>query len=413
MMAVGERWHRIAAVGRERWNRHHQSLLCLLVIFLCVIAALRLAKAFPVLLWGVGPGDAVDLRQRHLEVHRWFASMPVYSEFHFAVYPPATYLILWPVLGWLEITTARWLWAATEAVALIWLAYLVVRKSEANTAVERTFVALLPLSMYATAATIRNGQLIVHLLPLLLAGLLLLQHGKAGWGRDLLSAALVLLALVKPTVSAPFLWLALFLPGRLRPAALVAFGYAALTLFAVLFQELGTVALFQQWLARGSALAVREGTANLHTLLAAVGLEKWILPASLLVFLALGLWTYRHWRVDFWLLLSVSAIVARFWTYHYPYDDLLLLLPEIALFRLVKRGPSSEGSDVAAAVLLAITFIGMLVPLRLLIRPSSLAVFLTGGNAVIWIVVLVFLMRQAGMTAERSANPKLSAGTAG
>lgn len=156
-MAVGERWHRIAAVGRERWNRHHQFLLCLSVVFLCAIAALRLAKAFPVLLWGVGPGDAIDLRQRHLEVHRWFASMPVYSEFHFAVYPPATYLMLWPVLGWLEITTARWLWSATETLALVWLAYLIVRKREANTAVERTFVALLPLSMYATAATIRTG----------------------------------------------------------------------------------------------------------------------------------------------------------------------------------------------------------------------------------------------------------------
>ena len=178
-MPVRERWHRIAADIRERWSRQGQTILYLSVVFLSVISALRLAKAFSVLLWGTGPDDAIDLKLRHLEVHRWFASMPVYSKLHFAVYPPATYPILWPVLGWLEITTARWLWPAAEAVALIWLACLVVRKSEANTAVERAFVALLPLSMYATAATIRNGQLIVYLLPLLLAGLLLL-HGKIG-----------------------------------------------------------------------------------------------------------------------------------------------------------------------------------------------------------------------------------------
>ena len=117
-------------------------------------------------------------------------------------------------------------------VALVWLVRIVVRESGAATRLERAFVALIPLSMYATGATIGNGQLTVHILPALLTGLLLLSQKRSGWGRDALAAALILLSLVKPAVSIPFFWIVLFVPGRLRPAILVTFGYVAVTFFA-------------------------------------------------------------------------------------------------------------------------------------------------------------------------------------
>jgi hypothetical protein len=361
-----------------------------------VISALRWAKAFPRLLWGSGLFDAVDTKLFYLLVHGWFASIPVYDEVRTAVHPPATYLILWPFFGWMEMIAARWLWAATVVAALAWLGYLIVRESGASTVLERAFVALLLLSMHATAHTIRNGQLAVHLLPMLLAGLLLLQREQHGWGRDLLSVFLVLLALVKPSVSVPFFWIMVFLPGRLRPAVLVVLGYVALTFFAASFQESGIVTLLRQWMGRASAEAANAGYANLHILLADMGLQKWMLSVSLVVLAGLGLWIYRYRRVDFWLLLAVSAIVARFWTYHREYDDLLLLFPEVALFRLAKRGPSAGGSDVTAGALLAVTAFGMLLPVGLILRSSPWSLLLTIGNAVVWIALLVFLMREAG-----------------
>ena len=413
MMSASERWSRIAAGARQLWATHQRTLLYLSVALLSVIAALRLPRAFADLLWSPVFGHAIDAKIPHLLVRRWFASIPVYNDLSFAVHPPATYAMLWPFFGWLDLTAARWLWALTSVAALAWLIYLTLRESGADSAMERGLVAILPLSMYATAHTVRAGQLILHLLPALLAGLLLLRRARPGWGLDLLAAALVLVTLVKPTVSLPFLWLVPILSGRLRPAVLIAAGYAALTLFAASFQELGTAALFQQWRARGSALAASEGTANLHLLLAALGLERWILPASLLVFVGLGLWIYRHRYADFWILLAVTALVARFWTYHRPTDDVMLLLPEIALFRMAKGGSSSEGTDIAAAALLAITAVGMLAPIGLIFSHPPWGSLVTAGNAVIWIVVLVFLIRQAGMAAERSGDPKLRPQTPG
>jgi hypothetical protein len=328
-------------------------------------------------------------------VQRWFAGQPVYSELDYAVLPPATYAILWPPLGGLAVTPARWLWAITALAALGWLAYLIVCESGADTPLERSFVALMLLSMNATGVTIGNGQLILHLLPPLVAGLLLLHRRQGRWCEDLLMAAMLLVALVKPSVSVPFFWIVLSIPRRLRPALLVALGYIALTLFSAVFQEPGPLMLLRGWLVRGSTLAVSGGYANLHIWLATLGLKECILPTSLFVLLALGCWTYHHRRGDLWLLLGVTAIVARLWTYHRLYDDLLILLPMVALFRIAKQGPSDDGSDVEAGLLLAITILTMLAPARLRCAPWPWYLLFTGLHAIVWIAVLVFLLDRA------------------
>jgi hypothetical protein len=377
------------------WDRYGTALLRLAVALMAAIALLKLGDELHRLLWASGMG-AIDLRLRHREVQRWFEGLPVYGLFApMTAYPPASYAILWPLLGWLDLAPARWLWAATTVAALGGLAWLIVRASGADTPLERTVVVLMLLSMNATGSTIGNGQLMVHILPLLLAGLLALGRRPAGWHVDLLGASLYLIALVKPTVSAPFFWLVLFLYGRRRPGLFVIVGYAVLTLFAVAYQPVDLLSLLREWLAAGSAQAARGGYANVHVWLATLGLGEWTLPASVVLLLALGGWTYCYRRVDPWLLIGVVAIVARLWTYHRSYDDLLILLPMVALFRIAKRGPSTDGGAIPAGALLAVTMLTMLAPHRLLEYPPPWDVLYTGSHAAVWIVVLAFLLDRA------------------
>jgi hypothetical protein len=345
--------------------------------------------------WHTSPTGAIDLRIRHGGVRRWFDGLPVYIEERSTADPPASYVVLWPILGWLPITPARWVWAATTLVAIGWLIHIIVRESGADTPLQRVFVALLPLSMYATGAALGNGQLIVHLLPTLLAGLLLVERGQAKWGEDLLAAALVLLALVKPSVSVPFFWILLLPPDRLRPAGAVVLGYMALTLFAASFQEPGVAELLRDWLSRASRMAASQGVANLHIALAYFGLEEWILPASGLALAGLGLWIYRHRRGDVWHLLGVTAIVARVWTYHRWYDDLLMLLPMVALFRIAKLDPLPGGGDVIAGGLLSLTLLTALAPGGLYLLPPPWNSAYAAGQAIVWIAVLVYLLDRA------------------
>ena len=169
----------------QRWWAEHETRVLRFAILLMSVAALvwliyqfwRLLVPGPPL-WPTSPKGAVDLIYRHAEVHRWFAGLPVYGEMKTATYPPASYAMLWPLLGWLELAQARWLWACINLAALGWLAHLLVRESGADRPAERLFIALLPLAAYSTGATIGNGQLIVALMPLLIASPLRVQRAR-------------------------------------------------------------------------------------------------------------------------------------------------------------------------------------------------------------------------------------------
>ena len=385
------------------------------IVIMAMASVVWLGYQFWRLLWGsapiwhTSPTGAVDLKLLHQLVHEWFAGRPVYRELSTAVHPPATYVLLWPRLGWLEVGPARWLWAVTTVVALTALVYVVVRESRADSPLERAFMALIPCSIYATGATIGNGQLIVHLLPMLLVGLLLLHRRRRERQAHVLASALILATLVKPTISVPFLWLVLFVPSFPGPISLVALGYCLLTLFAVSFQDSTLTVLLHDWNARSSSVAVAGGqgnVANLHVWLGSLGLKEWILPTSLALLLALGLWSYRHRHVDIWILMGVTAYVARFWTYHRWYDDALILLPIVTLFRIAKRGPSDHAEDVIAGVLLGATLLLMLAPGGLFLLPPPWNTVYLVGQVMVWIVTLVFLLGQA-----QAENRMRTAGT--
>src|SRR5262250_253237 len=195
-----------SSVLRGWWVGHRRRLLQIAVVLMLMRTPHRLEVGFSRLLWEQAPAGAIDLQLRYKEVHKWFAGRPVYKESGAAVYPPASYAILWPLLGWLGWTAVQWLWAATAVVALGWLTYLVVRESGADGLLERVFVGLLPFSMYATSVALGNGQLVIPVLPALVAGLTLLRGEQRGWHESLLAGLLALITLVSPTISAPFFW---------------------------------------------------------------------------------------------------------------------------------------------------------------------------------------------------------------
>lgn len=383
---------------RHWWADHHRLLLPFATWIMLTAGVVWLSYQFWRLLWQPSLWGAIDLRTLHGLVHDWFAGRPVYSELSTAIQLPATYALLWPLLGWLPMTPTRWIWAASTVVTLGWLVYLTIRESGAGTPEERRFVALIPLSMYATGAAIGNGQQIVHILPMMVAGLALLKQPHRTWRADLLAAFLILITFVKPSVSVPFFWIVIFAAKSLRPAVLVGLGYALLTYFAVSFQAPSLLVLVREWLARSAAVAVEPGygnVANLHVALGVLGLKDWILPTSFVVLLGLGIWIYLYRHVNLWLLLGVTAYVTRFWTYHRWYDDLLILLPMIALFRVAKQCPGRPGFDVLAGALLAITIPAMLAPGGLFLFPPPWNQLYVGAQLVIWLVGLIFLVWHA------------------
>jgi hypothetical protein len=117
-----------------------------------------------------------------------------------------------------------------------------------------------------------------------------------------------------------------------------------------------------------------------------------------------GAWVYRHRRLDRWILLGATATFARLWTYHRVYDDVLIFLAEIALFR-ISRGMGEAGArdPRLADLLLFVTAIAMLCPARLLELPAPVGSLFRGGHALTWAAVLAFLIVRAHP--KRSVHP--------
>jgi len=376
------------------WTKHRNTILRVSIVLLALYACAKLGDEFYRLTLRPDRPGAIDLKLRYREVHEWFAGNPVYGRIPQAVYPPATYAILWPFLGWMSLGAARWFWAATSAGALAWLAVLLVRESGAQDRPERWFVALMPLSLIGTGVCLGNGQLTIHLLLALLTGLVLMCRPGGSWGRDAAAAGLMVIALAKPSIAAPFFWIALFAPGRLRPAALTLVFYGLLTVGAAHFQKPGLFELMGQWLKFAPMEVAEQGYADLHKWMTLLGLKAYALHASLVVLAAAGIWTYRNRRADLWLLLAVVAMVARLWTYHRQYDNMLLLPPMLVFFRVAREDAEVERRT-AAGLLLALLLVALMFPARMLEWwPQPWPFLFSLVHTALFLAALVFLLRE-------------------
>jgi hypothetical protein len=387
---------------------------------------------------------AIDLHNRFAETRSWFRGENVYAIHPDAVYPPASYALLGIVFNRLRWQIIKVLWYGLSLASVGVLSWQLVRHSLAQTRLERVFVGLMPFAFYATGAALGNGQLVVFVLALVLNAVLLLTRPSLTTWDTWRGALLMLFALVQPTIAAPFFWLVMFVAPRIKPAVLVVAMYLGLTAFAVpfqigatiparpkpigktpaaaeasaaapkpipaptvapapgefpppdVFQTDGAVRILDIWSKRATQGAyygsIKGGYASVHDLLAAVGLARWNWPVSLAILLLLGAWIFRNRQADLWLLLAVTAIVARVWTYHRWYDDLLLLVPLITLFRITKQPRFSPQTKTLAAGLFFWIWLFLLAPgVLYTVRSPDI---LVGIQVTGWIAGLVFLAYQ-------------------
>jgi hypothetical protein len=380
MSEVLHQWHAL-------WQQHRRWMLPALVCLMATAAILKIPRDFYRLLWDTGYHGAVDLKQIQFYVLNWFSGGT-----RATYYPPATYVFLWPLLGWCSVPVARWIWAITSVLVLAASVILMLRITAAKTTWERWFVALLLLSIVGTAATIGNGQLILHLLPAILASVLILERGPPTLVKDLAVAGLMSWVLMKPTVGAPFFWVFLFAWKRLRPALLIVIVYSAVTVFACAFRHESVFESLRTFLISSSSGAAWEpGTRNVLALFAELDLRQWDTIVSLTILIGLGVWTYLNRRADPWLLVGVAAVVARMWTYHRIYDDVLIVLAEVALFRIAAKDVSADRRTLAG-VLLGLTALAMLCPGTFVEDRERSTWIFRSGHVVWWLGVLGFLI---------------------
>lgn len=368
------------------------------LVFAVAASALLVALRWPFqlhrLLVEPGFGGAIDLI-----LYREFTLAWLGGEVPSDANPPATYLLLWPFVGWLSVGAARAFWLLHGIAALVGLAVLAARAVPTRRPLDVAFLVLFLLASYAPPITVGNGQWTFHVLLAVSAACLLLESRPAAWSRDAAAAGLLAFGLAKFHLTLPFWWVAATRKGGLRAVTLAAIGYTLVSLAATTFQETGLLVELLGWIERGArASRWPQSYSNVHAWLGAAGIEGvvWVGAASITVLGLLGGWTYVHRRADLWTLLGVTAVVTRFWTYHRPYDDVLFLFPLVALVRLGWRG--DRPALLAAGALWTV----MMIPGWALTSGWAIGTALRTGQTIVWLAVLGLLAHRA-QTA--SGNP--------
>lgn len=331
-----------------------------------------------------GPIDLLVLRRL---IREWLAGMPFYEE-RGGIHPPAVFLLVWPLYGWGSAMLTRWAYALATAIVVAGFGRLLLREARPASARQRALLALLFVGGYPAAITIGNGQITFFVLFAAIGGVLVCLRQPPGARRDMLLACLFLIALIKPPLTLPFFWVIAFSKGWLRPAILALAAYAAVTGISVALHGTtldGLLSMLQSWYLRAEYGMSETGYGNLHSLLGSLQWSAWILPASGLVFALHGLWAFRHREADLWVLLGVAAIVTRTWAYHQVYDDLLLVLPLIALYRI---GCGESGDRTAWALFLA-GAVALVAPVTPILEHASWTL------VAVWLLQLGYLMHRA------------------
>jgi hypothetical protein len=205
------------------------------------------------------------------------------------------------------------------------------------------------------------------------------------WWGDVTLASVFVFALVKPTVSAPFFWMVCFFPGRIRPMLLVIALYTSLFLLAASFQESRLDVLVVQWLEQAKRnVDVENGHMNLSRWLHEVGWGSWDSAASLVALGCLGIWVFLHRRSDIWILIGVSAFVARIWTHHRRTDDLLMLLLMMALYRMAMQRETTLLRRRLMGITLFAAWVFMLIPNGFFKLPDPVPMILAVLLTAVW-----------------------------
>ncbi|HUF89234.1 MAG TPA: glycosyltransferase 87 family protein [Gemmatimonadota bacterium] len=346
------------------------------------------------------PHGAIDLLLYRELIRDWFAETPVYIPSRGAVHPPATFLVLWPLFGWGTATIIRWWYAVTTGLVIGLFARLLLREARPANRMDRGLLAVLIVASYPAAITIGNGQITFHVLLAALMGVLIQRRRTPDIRWEAPLSALFLIALVKPHLTLPFFWTVAFTRGWARPAVLTGIGYLAATGAAFAFHGAGLEGLqplVAAWFHKSQAGATMAGYGNLHIWLGGLGLGAWILGASALAFALHGLWAWRHRGADAWVQIGVAAIVARLWAYHRVYDDLLLVFPLIALYRMARR----DAPDRVAWALFLLGAVTLAAPITPILEEASWAL------VAVWLLQLGYLGWRA--EGERRYRGRVSA----
>jgi hypothetical protein len=262
-----------------------------------------------------------------------------------AVYPPAADLFLAFTIGALPSGAVH---VAAVALNLSWLIVCVAMLKRPQTGWSHLPIELAPVFALTLLWSPTRLAIVAGQFSLFVTACLLLALRRPG-RHQLVSGLWFALALIKPSMALPFLILPL-VHGRWRTLAVAVGMHAVATGLAAARFGVAPWELLRQW--TGVAAYFAQGQFTLHEMVAAFRLSDTVTGYLIVTGFALFVagWSFRNRRADDDVLFDWLCFVSFLWTYHGPYDLVILLVPIARWFTTGLNAQRSEAFNAWIAV---------------------------------------------------------------
>jgi hypothetical protein len=305
-------------------------------------------------------------------------------------YPPWAYgtgtVLMWPS----QWTAARYYFAAVDFVLLLLIALLAYHQGQPGGKQTGLLFCVAVLAAFSIHSTLGTGQLGIVVLASLFGAWWFDEHD-----RPILAGLCLGIALIKPTLSFPFL-IPMLVKRRWLALVTAALYVGLSSCFTWWLSGTDPVAMLQQMFGPYSLRSIEDGVdpiAFLSRLDIDARTAMRITGAGVL---AISLALSFIWRRESMLtLFGIAAMTARLWTYHRGYDDVIGVFLMLGLGALALERHSETGK--AAFLVMGLT---LWLPARILGFAVELLLLIS------WIACSTVLL---GMTARKDPNADFSA----
>ena len=296
------------------------------------------------------------------------------------VYPASSEVFLWPLAA-LDYTTATRIWAGLNGLFAIGCAFLAARIADLRGPIVLCLIGLF-LASTPVRNTIGNGQQGLWSLFFLLSAVHCQQQKKWGLAGFFLAASWL-----KYTITAPLSLI--FIRRGSRATIGVAIGaHIALTLFLGFWMQDNPFRILISALLL-SDTAQSASTFDVMAIATYIGAPSlaWSAPIGIALFLAGAIYVARSENQDI-AILSLLAMVALLWSYHWQYDYFVLVIPLAhALKRWTDGTVQFSDLGIGAAVIL-IWFVQRILDSAVLRFPAE-HLIVTLDRGVFWLTCFV------------------------
>ena len=160
-----------------------------------------------------------------------------------------------------------------------------------------------------------------------------------------------------------------------------------------------------RWVETSSLRLLKDSYSDIPVWMNALGIGEYSTIASIGALALLGIWVWRHRTADLLLLLGVAAVTARIWTKHLLYDDMLLFVPMIVLWRLGRESGVSDAGRTGALGLFFCNWAVQMAPVSVLQMGEPWRLSFQVSQTVLWALTLAFLTTYAGGRFSRDRVP--------